>query len=291
MNPLYVPSLVSLNGKLLPSSHASISLRDRGFRYGDGVFETIPIVAGVPYLWEAHMARLHAGMQALHFTADLQHVSDHSAQLIMHHGVQEGVARIWVTRGEGASGYLPTPHAPPTILLEVTSTPLQLTQQDPSPARLCMSAWRRIPPVCLPTYAKLMQGVNSTLARMEADAAGYDDALMLSVNGEVAETSSGNLFWLHGETLCTPELSTGALAGTMRARLMQIWQGDVQEASVHLEALGGISALMMTNALRGAVPIISIHTEHKTLHFPASTALAHQCQSLITHDIEAFSKK
>ena len=61
-------SITCINGQFMPAGQATINVADRGFRFGDGVFETIRLVEGVPYQWEAHLARLNAGLAALRIT-------------------------------------------------------------------------------------------------------------------------------------------------------------------------------------------------------------------------------
>jgi branched-chain amino acid aminotransferase len=275
---------LSLNGHILPTTQAHISVQDRGFRYGDGAFETIAMVAGVPYLWEAHYARLLRGLAVLHIAVDTAYLRTHLHELSVKNNVHDGIARILVTRGCGSEGYLPAPTTPPTVLIEVTPSPSRLALQDASPIKVTLSPWRRFPANCLPTDVKIMQGMNATLARMDAAAGGYDEALMLSVAGELCEAASGNLFWLKKETLYTPALSTGCLAGVMRARLIELWQGEVTEVTIPLSEWK-TSALIMTNALRGAIPIDSLAAEGRDYLFPKSTAFANHCNSLIAEDL------
>jgi aminodeoxychorismate lyase len=284
---------VFLNGAIIPKHQALISVDDRGFRFGDGVFETLPVIQGAPYLWEQHLARLQEGLEALRIEVDISAFIEPFLTLIAHNHIGDGVGRILVTRGIGSKGYLPTGNAATIYMEIVPDIPLIVNDTLPAPLQLWRSEWRRFAPSVLPSSVKLMQGVNATLARMEAQAHQCDEALLLSTEGHIAEAASGNLFWCKDDTLYTPSLSTGCVAGTMRARLMQISEMPVQEVQASLAELSGASAMMMTNALQGIVPVGSILNE--SLFFPASEALANRCRKWVQEDIveniAAFQQK
>lgn len=281
---------VSLNATILYSDQTCISYHDRGFRFGDGVFETVAIVNRTAYLWQAHCERLKLGLQTLSIEANLDHLDAHLHHLIRENKVVDGVARIFVTRGCGSQGYLPDGTTDPTVILEVIPSQSHFALNEAPALRLMQSKWRRFPSICLPTDVKIMQGMNAILARIEASTNGYDEALMLSVTGEICEAASGNLFWLEAGQLVTPSLSTGCLAGTMRARLMELWEKEAREISIPLDTWQQRlpRALIMTNSLRGAVAVSSLTTHHTTYHFSDSPALAEQCNRLIRNDAAAF---
>ncbi len=289
MTSLYV----SFNGTVLPEEQVSISPQDRGFRFGDGVFETLPILGGAPYLWQAHLKRLAHGLHVLRIEADLAHLNSHLRRLIMKNEAAEGVARVLVTRGCGSQGYLPVGGNAPTILLEVIPITSRFARMDEPGIRMNLSTWRRFPPACLPTDAKIMQGMNATLARMESAAAGYDEALLLSAAGDIAEAASGNLFWQCGGILHTPALSTGALSGITRARVMELWGSDIREVAVPLAAWREErpEAVFMTNSVRGAVPVATLTTETDQYIFPHSIAFANRCNALLMEDLRSQSAR
>ncbi|NET71287.1 MAG: hypothetical protein F6K62_10270 [Sphaerospermopsis sp. SIO1G2] len=283
-----------MSGQYLSDDTACISTKDRGFRFGDGIFETIAVVESIPYLWELHANRLKHGLRAIYMDADIDALLPPLLTVIKKNAVSSGVARILITRGVGSRGYLPTVKAP-TILIEAESAPLPLiTPSLRNPIHLWQSPWRRFPAECLPTDAKIMQGMNATLARVDAQQHAADEALLLSYAGDICELSSGSLFWLHGETLYTPSLDTGALAGTMRERLLALWDGcAIEQVSAPPDILHHCDAVIMTNALCGAVPIASLMNHN--LYFPHSTALAVRCNALIDtdimHNLAGFTQK
>jgi aminodeoxychorismate lyase len=261
---------VYLNGAYVPKEQAFISVDDRGFRFGDGLFETIAVCGGMPQRIEAHLKRLHDGVQALHFPPLHQALAEIITQLITRNHVRDGVARIIITRGCGSRGYLPT-STTPTCYVEALSQSIALAQHTPpSPIRLRLSHYTRINADALPTFAKMTNAMNLTLARMEAAYHGVDDVLLCTSDGMIAETSSGNLIWREGDTFFTPCESTGCVAGTMRDHLMQHMPITTVRATP--AQLAHADAVLMTNALSGVVPI----TQIDDVYFPHSVTWARE---------------
>src|SRR4051812_49078958 len=97
-----------VKNKFFPKDQACISIEERGFKFGDGVFETIRISDSIPYQWDLHLARLKEGIDALKIPADLANLYALSLELIRKNNVKEGLLRISVSRGIGSNGYLPT---------------------------------------------------------------------------------------------------------------------------------------------------------------------------------------
>lgn len=236
-------AFVYLNGALIARVQALIPVADRGFRFGDGVFETVPVYAGKPYQWAFHRLRLQKGLARLRIAYDIAPLEEALGELIAGNGLRDGFVRIAVSRGSGSAGYLPLSEAVPTVVMET------LERQPPfqRPATLWLSAIEKVSPAALPTDIKTAQGLNAVLARMEAQEHDCDDALMHSGRGMLAETSSANIFWLSASTLHTPPLSTGALNGSARHAVMRLSPWPVQETEAPLEALRGAEAVFITN--------------------------------------------
>ncbi len=247
--------ITCLNGEFMPARLATIPLSDRGARFGDGVFETIAIHNGVPYQWELHIARLNDGLTVLRIplpAADLQE----AARMLLHkNNARDGFLRISISRGGESAGYLPLDaHAPPRWAIEhLSSRPLPA-----APARLMMSRYRKPSLTALPVNHKLSQGLNSTLALMEAQENGYNEALLLSENGTVCSAAAANIFWILGGRLFTPTLSTGCLNGTTRAVVQRISPLPMEEVAVPLSTLALAEAVFITNCRVGILPVHSL---------------------------------
>lgn len=235
---------VILNHHLILRENAFIPIDDRGFRYGDGVFETIAIHGGVPYQFEWHIGRLKAGLAALRIDCDFTKLADDCRRLVRHEKPLHALLRIQVTRGSAGRGYLPMP-APCTSLIEI----LPIPPAPPSPVSLWLSSYRKPSAQSLPVAHKLCQGLNSTLARMEADTQGCFDALLQNQSGYIAETSSANIFWLKDNVLYTPSLDCDILNGAMRSHMLRLSPLPVREVSTDLDELREAECVFITNSV------------------------------------------
>jgi branched-subunit amino acid aminotransferase/4-amino-4-deoxychorismate lyase len=227
---------------MVKAGEAVISVEDRGFRYGDGAFETLMVQDGVPYQFEWHMARLAGGLSAIKIPFSVDDLHGHCRQLLKKNALKYGILRIQVTRGASGRGYLPGA-AQPTFVIETSERSL-----PPSEAvSLWQSTEQKISVQALPVRYKLCQGLQSTLARIEAAEKQCFEALLLNEKGHVCETSSANLFWFKGGILYTPSLECGVLEGATRAAIMRLSPYPVHEVSVGIEALQNAEAVFITN--------------------------------------------
>lgn len=271
-----------LNGQFVPLAKATVSVQDRGFRFGDGVFETIAVYSGIPYQWDLHMQRLKDGLHALNIPFDTTTLRAPSLQLITRNGLSDATLRIAVSRGVGSSGYLPAGSADSTLVIEATdriTPPLD-------PACLWLSEVEKPSPKALPIRFKLAQGVNSTLARMEAARHGCLDGLLLNALGEICEAGSANLFWRVGGTLYTPALECGVLTGTTRDALLRISPYPVEQGAYPLEHLQRADALIVTNTHWQAMPVTELRPIGWT--FNNSMPLAQELRRALHKDISRY---
>lgn len=250
-------TITCLNGDFVNAADACIPVADRGFRFGDGVFETIRLENGKPYQVDLHLKRLNGGLEALRITppnVDWQSVIN---EMIAHNHATNGYLRIAVSRGVGSQGYLPNADIEATWLVEyVPAAPMQ-----EHPYKLWVSSIQRAPLCALPSNFKLAQGISSTLALLDARDNGCDDALMLSSAGHLCETASANLFWVSGGNLYTPALSTGCLAGTTRDAILRLSPLPVQEVTVEVDVLSTADAVFVSNTRLGIWPVSTLVPE------------------------------
>jgi len=269
---------VIFNGKLTDESEVRISPADRGFRYGDGVFDTLLVGGGRLYGVDFNLERLKRGLAAIRIDFDLSALPALCYELLTANGCKSGLLRIQITRGVGGRGYLPDAGSSPTLLIET----LALPAPPSAPVSLFLSSYQKISPHALPVNFKLCQGLNSTLARMEAADNNCFDALMLNEQNQICETSSANVFWLKNGVLYTPELACGVLDGSIRNAVIRLSPYPVQEVAASLEMLAEAEAIFITNV---AYKIIAVG-EIKPLNLKfQSTELTTQFLHLLEADI------
>ncbi len=226
--------LVFLNGRLVPEEQAVVSVFDRSFLYGDGLFETMLVANGKVFRWAQHFERLQRGAAFLKiklpYSADELH--SFAYELIEKNQIPDALLRLTLSRGVGVRGYSPKGAENPTVVMSLHAAPqagLGVTSKVGTDLNERMSPrWKLVTAsVRLPANERLAQfktcnKLAQILARAEADAGGADEALLLNTDGFIVEGASSNLFWIERGTVCTPPLASGILAGVTRAVVREI---------------------------------------------------------------------
>lgn len=244
---------VYLNGKFIAESEALIPIADRGFKFGDGVFETMRVINGQIFRFEEHFRRLTEVLSVVQIVLDkdstiLKKICD---ELIARNGLQNCLVRISITRGSGGVGYTPIDKTNPTILVETSSIP----EIKSDPIKLCISNIEKISGKALPVRYKTMQGLNSTLVKLEAKAENCFDGILLDKNGKICETSSANIFLVKNNILYTPSLSCDVREGVMRQFVIENSPVKVIEGEFAPQDLVDAEEIFLTNV---AYPILSV---------------------------------
>lgn len=211
--------LAFVNGRFLPEKEATISIFDRSFLYGDGIFEVVRVYKGRPFLWDLHLQRWEAGCSLLKIKSPVppKELLRLLHELLKRNETKEGIARIQLTRGIGPRTYSPKDVMHPSLLMTLHPSP----PPPKDPLKVITSTWRVRAEDPLAT-AKHSNKLLQVLARAEADEKHADEALLLNDRGEVVEASSSNLFWIEGNSLCTAPVEAGVLPGTTRAFVMEL---------------------------------------------------------------------
>jgi branched-subunit amino acid aminotransferase/4-amino-4-deoxychorismate lyase len=270
---------VIFNQLLLKEKEIRISPQDRGFRYGDGVFDTMIARNKKLYQFDWHMNRLARALHEVKIQFEVEELENLCQKLLIANDFANGLLRIQITRGIGGRGYLPENDSKPTLLIETITAPEVIK----SPISLWQGSYRKISPQALPVRFKLCQGLNSTLARMEAVENNCFDALMLDENNHISETSSANIFWFTGGELYTPALSCGALEGSIRAAIMRLSPYKINEVSANIELLQNAEAVFITNVAWKTLAVSGLEPIGKKWE---SGKLSEQIFNLLEEDIK-----
>ena len=232
--------LAYFKDRFLPEEECHVSVHDRSFRFGDGIFETWLVREGRIYDFAAHKQRLDAGLSAIFITIDTSRVEALCYELIAKNKLQNGYVRFIASRGEsvGLVGYKPG-NDPAYFVLQ--------TVEKPYPAFADISLYVSQHRASLHLPSKTNNALLYTLAMIEAEQQACDNALILDTHGHICETASGNIFWVKNNILYTPSLELPFVPGTMRARIMALWDGKSEEGTYLLDALKGADEIFMTN--------------------------------------------
>ena len=264
-------------GQFLPADAPFITADDRSFRFGDGIFETILVADGKMWDAAAHFSRLKNGLEFFRLNLDISHLESECNALITKNNCKSGYVRIVVSRGEngaGAIGYMPANNAPYYIIQ---------TMEKPFPAFGSVSLVVSRHRASLHIPCKTNSAMLYTLAMMEAQGAGCENALILNSEDIICETASGNIFWVKNNVLYTPELALPFVPGTVRKRIIEMSPIPVQEGRYTLAELVSADEIFMTN-IGGLVTRVS---GVLATGFSAKTdAMTQQFRSLIEADIK-----
>lgn len=252
-------NFIIYNGQLLPEEDVLISPVNRGIMYGDGCFDTLKSYKGKFLNLEAHFERTKSGAEYLGIEVifDLHGFKCKILELLEANGLlnQNAIVRIQCWR-EGGRGYA-TESSKGNWL--TTCSPYLASEGSKS---LTTVNTRAIPSEALNRRFKLSNSINYIIATREALRKGADDALMLTIDGKISETTIANIFWLKGNTCFTPSLECDLFPGITRNILikeLREYHGlNVIEGQFTLEEIKSAEAVFSTNSLREVVPVSSI---------------------------------
>ncbi len=207
-----------INGKMVAPEDAVVSVFDHGLLYGDGVFEGIRYYNQKAFRLSEHLQRLRDSAMVLNINLRYSEAALGRAinELILESRQQQGYIRLIVTRGVGSLGIDPVTCQEPTVILIASPLSLLAADKRQQGIRVMLSGVRRIPVDVLDPRVKSLNYLNNVLAKMQANAAGMDEAIMLNASGNITEGSADNVFLVKNDMLLTPEVSSGALAGITR---------------------------------------------------------------------------
>lgn len=257
--------IIYLNGEYVPAEEARVSVFDRGFLYGDGIYETLRVYGGRVFKLEEHLVRLERSAQLIRMDPPLSREAFAEAidTCLKVNDLSDALVRIGVSRGEASEpGLDPALVAgPPTVVIAPRPFEPYPEAMYEAGIRAAVVSVRRNPTEALNPAIKSTNFLNNILAKMEALGAGADEAIMLNTDGHIAEGTTTNIFWVAGETLCTPPLEAGVLDGVTRSVTITLAEDlDYQ----FLEVLRGRSALeeaeevFVTSTSYEIMPVTSI---------------------------------
>jgi branched-chain amino acid aminotransferase len=254
---------LSTAGRPLDPAEATVSVFDRGFLYGDSVYETLRTAGGAPVEMTRHLDRLRRsglgiGLEIPFDDATLRRVvaETHAAS-----GNPDSYVRMIVTRGTGP--LMLDPRVSTSPLLVVLVQPLQL----PAPALYEAGLAVRIVDVhkisarSLDPTLKTGNYLNSIQALRQATDSAASDAIMCSPQGQVAEGATSNVFMVRGGALATPSLATGLLEGITRALVIHLAAElgiPCSEATIWPDELRAADEVFLTSSVRGPMPVTTL---------------------------------
>jgi branched-chain amino acid aminotransferase len=251
-------NILWVRGKLVADDALSVSVLDRTFEHGLGLFETFRTWNGHPTLLDRHLDRLKASARELGLPLEPGQLPDSGAVALLIAANRDVVpagqdARLRITLSGGpatmapsgsllwmAVGPLPPPHQQPGAII---SESFEVTADDPLARHKTLNYWRR------------------RIAHAHAIAAGSDEVLCVTHDGRICEAARSNIFLVEGGRLCTPGPDGPLLPGVMRRVVLQRASEagvKVEEDSLQVERIRNADEAFLTNSVRGVVPIAGL---------------------------------
>jgi branched-chain amino acid aminotransferase len=215
---------IYIDGKYYDERNAKISVFDHGLLYGDGIFEGIRAYNGRVFKLKEHIDRLFYSAKAILLEIPMAHadIMAATAETFRQNRIRDGYIRLVVTRGAGTLGLNPRSCKKPSVIIiagKIQLYPQELYQQGMD--IITVPTTRNLHSALNPAI-KSLNYLNNILAKIEANNAGCEEAIMLNAEGFVAECTGDNIFVVKEGHLLTPPLSAGALYGITRRTVMEL---------------------------------------------------------------------
>ena len=250
-----------MNGKLTDSQNARVSVFDRSFMYGDGLFETMRSYTGVIFRSDAHLERLYNSMKVLKIRPPYAkpYLKDAIYKTLRANKLKNAYIKLTVTRGEGRFGISHKDTFAPNVVIvakDFEGYPEWMFNKGISAKVVGVtnehSAISKI---------KTTNYLNFILARFDAQKMGYDEAILTNTKGFVTEGATSNIFLVKGNNIITPSIGSGVLPGITRGVIIDIagkLHLPLRERAVSRRELSEADEAFLTNSLAEVLPVTKI---------------------------------
>ena len=258
-----MPGLVSINGKLVPSEEAMVSVFDHGLLYGDGVFEGLRIYGGKVFRLAEHLERLYESALAicLEIPIDIKAMTEATLAAVAANELEEGYIRLIVTRGVGTLSLDPHLCHDPQVIIIAASIALYPPEFYEKGLTIITSSVIRNHPAALSPRVKSLNYLNNIMAKIEGHEAGCVEVMMLNHKGEVAECSGDNLFVVKRGELFTPPKDAGILDGVTRQVVLELAAAEgitAHESALTKHDVYVADEVFLTGSGAEVVPVVKV---------------------------------
>jgi branched-chain amino acid aminotransferase len=258
-----VTILAMIDGQIVPPEHARVSVFDRGFLFGDSVFETIRTYGGVPFALDEHIERLarSAARVYINLPVATETIRAEVLRVVAEAGNDESFIRVMVTRGHGEIALPPQVASHPVRVVLVT--PLVAPPDEAYSRGVSVLAYRtqRVADSTDAVGAKVANYLVSVLAMRDARRVGAVEALIVDGNGCVVEGATSNVFAVIDGQLVTPPEDAGILLGITRATLLDVARSEGMAPVLRplpLEELMAAEEVFISSSIRELLPVVRI---------------------------------
>ncbi len=255
--------IISINKQLLSKSEAKISIFDRGFLFGDSIYEVTLTYNKVPFLLEEHLDRLWNSANALYMPIQFsrEELKEEIHRGLTRLNLNRIYIRLIITRGEGLIGLDPDLATQQNLIIIFKELPPNPQEWYEKGVHMVIADIMRNPKKAIDPNIKSGNYLNNVLAMSQAKAKGAFDAIMLNHKGQVTEGTTNNIWIVQGEKVMTPPLKAGLLSGITRATLLKIGQKKgilMSESNFTADTLKNADEVFFTSSTKELVPVTKI---------------------------------
>ncbi len=292
-------SMTNVDGVITPTEEARVPVLDRGFLYGDSVYEVFRTFDGVALFFDEHWRRLEnsASLARMRISQSREAITEEIRRTVRATGAsamhQDVYVRYTITRGEGPVDLYARPDLETRYIVIVREVPSWNPQFYSVGMRAAIPRIRRNPVDALDPNIKGGNYLNNVLALTEAKELGADECIILNHDDIVTEASNSNVFFVLEGALVTPDPGAGNLKGLTKAAVVEACAGDglaVAERGIHARELARATECFVTSATRGVMPVVSLRLQDgDEVAFPAGGgALTRRVARLYDAYVDAY---
>lgn len=240
------------NNNIIHSQEALISIDQRGFLYGDGVFESCKISQGKIIDFDLHYQRLVKAIQYLEINFFDNNLYQKCQELIKKNNCDNAILKISVSRGIGSHGYLPNENCQSLLIIETKpyhpiahEVNLGISYRNPSGF-----------------FFKSLSSLPYVLTKIEAKKQDCYDNIIINDQGLICETATANIFWIKNQMIYTNEDNCGMVLGCMRQKIIEENLFNVNKIKAKITDLLDAQEVFLTNSIHGIIAVNSIVKEH-----------------------------
>ncbi len=253
--------IVYLNGDFLPASEARVSVLDRGFIFGDGVYEVIPVYGGHLFRLDAHLARLDDSLVNIRLSAPYSHDKwrEILAALVARNGGKDLSVYLQITRGVAPRDHAFPKNVEPTVFAmanPLLPVPSQILRDGVAVITMDDFRWQNC-------HVKAIALLANILARQQALDSGASEAVFVR-DGQVTEGAASNLFYVKNRTLYTPPKGPRLLPGITRDLVLELAAAHhipAQEVNFDVAALRSADEIWLTSSTKEILPVTQLNGE------------------------------
>jgi len=257
--------IVYVNGEFVEEAKAGISPFNRGFLYGDGLFETVRSYGGRLFALEDHFLRMgeSAAFLRIPLPFDLEQLQGLLLLLLKKNNLEkdDGRIRINLARGEGKRGLSATAGVPSDAVITVEAVPPGIELIQRKGTKLVIIRDIRIDSRSPLASHKTFNYIPGVLGLFQVEAEGGDEGVFLNYEGNVIEGVTSNVFMVKDGKLFTPPLSSGLLPGITRKKVIEVAQNagfDLCESDISADELFSAHEIFITSSVREVVPVVAL---------------------------------